>query len=433
MNTSAKFHNAIFFILITFLFIPLFENSTALIHVNKLNGAVKRNDFFPELNEENWLTGVFQPAEQRIINDSCGFRNILVRIRNQIDFSLFNMAHAEDIVPGRNGYLFETHYLDGYYGNDFLGTESINKTIKKLEFINDTLKKLHKLLFLVIAPSKAMYYPEYLPEKGRKAGDSTNYCAYAKLLSTSGIPYVDFNSYFIASKYKSKYPLESKNGIHWSMYGASIAGDSIVKYIEKLYGKNIPEASYPKLITGSDSDYDIDIENTLNLLVNLPSPTMAYPVARFDTSGNIAKPHLMIVGDSYFWQLTEGYNITNAFATGSNFWYYFFKPDHSKLTREDTKKEIGKSDIVMMLATAHNLITLGWGFIDTTYYMFKGTYPPTGHTGTYIERVKEVKEEIKKYNEWLRQVEVAAEEQSISLDSALTLNAMWTVDHENGK
>jgi len=430
---ASIYQTALYTILLCLLFLPLFEITTGFIKVKKLDGAYENKDTLPTFSVKNWLNGTYQFQKEKTVNDSFGFRNIYVRINNQVDYSLFNLPHANEIVGGQDGYLFETHYIDGYYGNDFLGTVSINRTIEKLKFINDTLAKLNKTLLLVITPSKALFYPEYLPDDPYTLRDSTNYYTYLRLLDKSPLHYIDFNNYFIANKYTSKYPLEPKNGIHWSMYGAAIAGDSLIKYIETVRHIHMPKAIWKNTIVRSDTGYDNDVETTMNLLFNLKSPLMAYPNIEFENDITKTKPNVMTVGDSYYWQLLSSYNIGHCFSPDSKFWYYFFKPDHSRLSRSEVKDEINKNDLIMILATAHNYINLGWGFIDTAYCMFKGTYPNHIKSTIPSERLAEIKEGIKTDNEWLQQIEISAKERGISLDSAININALWMIGQENNR
>ena len=365
------------------------------------------------------------------INNYFGFRNIYVRIRNQLDYSLFNVIHEGDIVAGKQGYLFETHYIDGIYGNDFLGTPALKKRVERLKFISDTLAAMGKKLIVVIAPNKVLFYPEYAPEYPFPFRDTTNYEVYTKLLKSNGMNFIDFNSYFNSQKNKSPYPLMPKNGIHWSMYGAGVAGDSLIKYIETLCNIRMPKAVWKSIRVQQDSTYDIDAEKSISLLFKVGGPLMAYPHIEFEKDSTKIKPTVLTIGDSFYIEFLSGYDIQNGFSLGSTYWYYFKKFDHSTPTRDELRDQLSKSDVVMFMATENSLINLGWGAIDSAYYMFKGTYPSHIKSTIYSERMAQIIEEIKTNNVWLRQVEQNAYQQNEPLDSALKANARWTIEHES--
>jgi len=429
MQKPSNKYNRLYVVIIGLLFLPLLEGITNLIPVKPLLGAIANKNKTPNFSLASWFEGTYQTEKELVVNDSIGFRNILVRVNNQLDYALFNISHAQNIVVGKDGFLYETHYIDGYYGTDFDGTFNIEKRLRKLEYINDTLAKLNKTLILLIAPNKAIYYPEYLPDNPNAKKDSSNYETWLKLLKNSPIHYIDFNSYFVANKYKSKYPLEPKHGMHWSMYGCALAGDSLVKYIEAARHIKMPKPVWKAITLERDRDIDVDAENSMDLVFNLPGPLMAYPDVKFEHDSTKTRPGVLCIGDSYYWGFVAGYDIGNGFSPDSKFWYYFKKPDHQTPTRQEVKDELNNKDIVLMVATAHNLVTLGWDFIDSAYYMYKGTNPIHNYGPEYRKKIAELKSKIQAAPDWLHQIETGAKERGISVDSALTLNAIWIIEH----
>jgi hypothetical protein len=185
---QTKYSRILYIALVGVLLLPLFESGTNFIKVKKLNGVVTNKDTIPQFSIKTWLNGSYQSQKEKIVNDSFGFRNICVRINNQIDFSLFNKTHSPEISVGKKGYLFGTHSIDGYFGNNFLGTPSLASKMNKLQFVSDTLAKLGKTFILIIAPNKLFVYPEYIPEYPYPFKDTTNYAVYSKLLKSQ--PYI---------------------------------------------------------------------------------------------------------------------------------------------------------------------------------------------------------------------------------------------------
>jgi hypothetical protein len=426
--TQAKYTKFLYPVLLCFILLPLLESNLNFVDVKRLNGAVVGKDTIPVFSFKKWFSGSFQSQEEKFVNDSFGFRNICVRINNQVDYSLFNRSHSSDIEIGKNGYLYGTLSMDCIYGNDFLGTASISRSVSKLKFINDTLAKLGKIFVLIIAPHKGLVCPEELAEYPYPFRDTTNYEVYLKLLKQAQIHVVDFNSYFKTRINKTKYPIECKTGVHWSSYGAALAGDSIIRYLESVLHIKMPKPVWGDMNLSKAKMHDIDAEQTLNLLFDIPSPLMAYPTIKYENGPDAIKPRAMIVGDSFYDELAEN-GIGNVFDKSSNYWYYFTNYG-MKLSRNQVKDEIGQSNVVILLTAQYNLARIGWGFVDTTYCMFKNINSVHSQEESRAEKLEDVKEDIKLNVNWLRQIEAGAYEKGVSLDSAIKGNASWIINNQ---
>ena len=164
---GTKIKTGLFVILIAFLFLPLIQLKFFLIQESKLEGAfVKKTK--PVFDWSDWFNGKYQTAAEEYLNESFGFRNSLVRLNNEIAFSFFAKALAENIVVGKKNYLFQRPSIQAYYGQDFLGKERIEERMNRLKFISDTLSKLNKNLILIFGTGKGSFFPEYIPEKFHK-------------------------------------------------------------------------------------------------------------------------------------------------------------------------------------------------------------------------------------------------------------------------
>jgi hypothetical protein len=368
---KSLYKSLLLFLLIGGLFLPIIQTKLSLIPVKILRGAIEAPPKDAPFIIQNWFTGNFQEQKEKYLNNSFGFRNIFIRIHNQLEYSFFSKINASNMVIGKDNYLFEELYIKGYYGTDFVGMDSINNIMRRLKYINDTLKKLNKTLLLVFTPNKAAFYPEYIPDKYKSSVKNTNYASYLKLIQESGINYIDFNSYFISLKPKSKYILIPKNGSHWSMYGAALAGDSMVKYIEDVRHITMPKAIWKGIKLSQNDMFDLDIESAMNLIAPLSSPQMAYPDIKFENDSTKTRPNVLVVGDSYYWVWITGYDINNGFSKSSNFWFYNKKPNHLPPSQNELKETLAKQDIIIILATTHNWSDIGWGFIENTFNLYK--------------------------------------------------------------
>lgn len=326
---------------------------------------------------DGWLSGTFQNKKEKYLNEKFGFRTFGVRINNEIAFDLFKKTKARGVEVGRENYLYEKEYIEAYLGKDFLGEDKINEQLQKLKFVQDTLQKMGKSITLILAPGKASFYPEYFPEKYDtvKRG-KTNYEVFAKSSNDIGINIVDFNKYFVDNKGKHKYLLYPRFGIHWSLYGACLAGDSLIKYFERERKIDIPELYWNEIKVEEARDMDYDLGGGLNLLIQFQREQMGYPVTLVRTNKNKTKPRLLVVSDSFYHGLLQQ-NFAKCF-NNNQFWYYNQevllegeKGNHQKTASMDLSEEIKNHDLFIIMCTERNLSNLGWGFIDRMYEHFK--------------------------------------------------------------
>jgi glutaredoxin-related protein len=411
---------------------PFIQRYYGIIEDQPLKGAIlpERDTVF---TVKGWFAGSFQQQREKFLNEDFGFRNFFVRLNNQLAFELFNKASAKSVVVGKKNYLFEVNYIRAYNGSDFIGEDSILGQVKKLRLLQDTLSKLGKDLILILAPGKGSFYPEFLPGRSGGHQEKTNYHCFRQYASELNLNLIDFNSYFFSMKNKSMYPLYPKFGIHWSYYGACIVADSIISYIEHLRGADLPGIYWNETEIDFAKNGDFDVAEGLNLLFNLKPDKLAYPKVEFESKASSNQPSALVISDSFYWIL---YNMGfQKVFSKDHFWYYnrgiypeyFSKPTF--VDQLDIKKEILSHDVIILMAGEANLLNLGWGFIETANKLFMKSNAGTMSYHEFLQQVNDMRNFIKSDSAWLEQVRIKALKKSISLDSMLTLDAIWSLQH----
>ena len=323
---------------------------------------------------KDWFSGSYQEVQDKYLNDHFGFRSFFIRLNHQWRFSLFNKVKTQWVTVGKENYLYEENYIKAWYGDDFIGQDSIERRMYKLKMLQDTLNQLEKKIIAVLAPGKGSFYPEYIPDDFHKEQGTTNIDVYRQCIEKWNINCLDFNRYFIDNKEKSPYPLYPQYGIHWSYYGMCIAADSIVRYIEKTNNIDMPNMYWENVKINQPQKDDADISRAMNLLFQPRTFNMAYPEIQFESDEGKTKPSLMVISDSFYWSVySMGWG--NLFAD-NHFWYYNKEiyPENfdSPFTTNDVnlQEEIQKYDIIVILCTDANLPNFGWGFIENAYDVF---------------------------------------------------------------
>ena len=82
------------------------------------------------------------------------------------------------------------------------------------------------------------------------------------------------------------------------------------------------------------------------------------------------------------------------------------------------------------MATEATLSKIGWGFLENVEMFFKGIKTPVSEKMDLIRRLKDLRRAIKGDNKWMSEIEQKAQKRGISIDSMLTLDAMWVLEQQ---
>ena len=352
-------------------FLPAIQKGFRPFPVRGLDGYSEPNPF-PAFHADSLFDGAWLPRVARHFDRGIGFHNLLVRLYNQIDFSLFHIIHARKVVIGKEDYLFEESYLTAFSGGDYIGSAIIEARSRQFRDVQERLKKEKDILFLVLLlPDKGTFYPEFLPDQyQRPAGTPTNYEGYREKLLEFGVNHIDFNAWFRAMKDTCRYPLYPKTGIHWSSYGSYLAFDSLTKYLSAVTGHSLPRARLSGIrVTGRAEGRDNDVERACNLLWSIPAPALACPEVDFIPPASPDPFSALIIGDSFYFIWAEAGYIGRTFAN-RDFWYY----DHDvysgtyhtgrKATAMDLPGMLGRMNAVIIMQTNAGYGELGYYFTD---------------------------------------------------------------------
>lgn len=393
-KSSSLLKNLMFSMAILLLIMPGLQQKLRWVHEPDLTGAYKASPEpgLDEFSTSSWLDGSFQETFSSRLEQHIGFRNTLVRINNQVDYSLYHQAHAEGVIVGLKGELFEEDYLKEYTGLYFVGDSVWKNKAIQLKAVQDTLSKLGKTLIVVFEPGKGSFYPERMPRKYSALQKSeSNYDCMRRYLLQNKVNVLDLNQYFISIKDHAKFPVFPKGGTHWSYYGAALAADTTLKYIENLRKTDLPDMEIANL-KASDSirhpDYDIGL--AMNLLFRIPQPRLANPVINFSNRLTKTRPDVLIAGDSFYFNWLNNRIPANAFNT-CDFWYYnknITRSDGSEAgsaTQRNFKDEILKRDIIIIMITERFHHAFAWRFDEQIYDLFfPGQIHPIDHFANQI-------------------------------------------------
>jgi hypothetical protein len=417
--------NTLLLLLLALLILPALQKTTGLVKSKPLDGYFAAASK-PAYSCSSWLQSTYQDQYRLYLEDSVGFKPDLVRLYNQIDFSLFSIAHASKIVAGKEGYLFSESYIHAWMGSDFVGRGYIEQKVSRARFLQEYLWEKHRILLLIVfAPGKGYFFPEFIPDRFKQIeARGTNYDAYVNACCAQGVNHIDFNRWLIQMKDTSRFMLYPKTGIHWSSYGAYLCADSLRRYLGARLKTPLPRMVLDSIVMDRKSrDDDNDIARTMNLIRDISHPEMAYPHFHFTGDSLQPKPRGLIVGDSFYWYWYYHGIIANTFSN-TNFWYYNqdVYPEHFSTPTNtgslDYPGTILAQDVIILLQTNGGYGDLGSGWIDRAWDYF---YPGPS-------REKEIEAAMYANPEVLKTMEQKAKERGVTTDAMIRMDAIYTVN-----
>jgi hypothetical protein len=414
-------------LILLLLLFPAFQKKFHPVSSRPLNGVFESTPR-PVFTWSSWFSGTWQEQYRRNTEDSVGFRSDLVRLFNQVDFSLFSLAHAGKIVVGKKNYLFGDQYIESALGINFAGKRFIDEKVKLTKQLQEKLWKEKNIFLLVIfTPDKATFFPEYVPGRYlRKRQGISNYSYYAQRYLEEGVHFIDFNRYWRMLKDTSRYPLYPKTGIHWTCYGAVLAADSLARYLEAKLGRPMPRIEIDSIEVSREARYeDNDIARTMNLIREIPHPPYAYPKYHYIFGPDDKKPSALFIGDSFYWNWYNPGMIDGLFIN-RDFWYYdkdvypetFTKPTNTG--EVDLLDAIGRQDVVILLQTNAAYGNPGYGFIERAL----------SEMDTAQSRIRYFEEKIRSNPEWMKLIRRKAMEQKVDPEEMIRRDALFMVNEE---
>lgn len=334
-----------------------------------LNPGSQQKTPFPHWSPENFLAGKFQKLFETWLNETLPFRANMVRMFNQIYYDLFSKSYINNgnLVIGKNGQLNSISYINKYYNikNEHFSRPEFVQWIDELQELSAFFSHRHQNFIYLITPSKAAYFPEYIPAQFSKASQPVrpDYTLITQLIKNTTISHVDTSKILLDAKNQSPVDLFPRGGIHWNMLGAALATKYLLIEINKNSPIHLEDLQFQYTVDRKPRGTDID----LITLANLWNPDTNYPVPHVKikklNDKLIKKPTIVLIGGSFIHQIREILIQSDAFSKIDYFNY--FKIYHTSYpnvanypvdeNNPATYQEIFDADIVIVEENEQNL------------------------------------------------------------------------------
>lgn len=431
-----RYHIIQFICIMAVLAAIMLQGFMGVVKMKPLEGVVATEKPV-KLTFETYHDGSYQDNLTQHAKSHTGFREFFIRNYNQVCYSCFGKFNNNNIVVGENGELFTNMYVDDVTGKrveqyfttidsaKMAARENVALTLRLM----DTLMRHGTDFLFIFAPSKAVVYPEYLPETYRsRISDFSLVDYYVTLFKESNIPHIDFYNYFKQLKGEFPYPLYSQYGTHWSYATIPFVTDSILRKMEAISGEKLPHVEITDLnISTKYSGQDRELEGQFNLLFPLPKPAIPNPVFVLKDTLEAVKPNFVVVADSYFVPFEK-----SCFLEAFNSWNYLkyneyvisSNPKYSWKKVEylpEAYQILEDADFVVALFTAPMMYDYMFGFPEMAMKLL--SQGPLCDE----EKIEMTIQVIRDTPQWYDAVVKQAKELGITTEENLRRNAIYTI------
>lgn len=365
----------------TLLFLPIAQGNFRLFKFRPLQGVYYHTPK-PKLTFENVADNSYQKDIEKYISENHGFRQPIIRLYNQYLWDFYKKTYANDVVCGKDGWLFFGKNIETYYGTFQHTVFGSNEDAKKAyDRIIRTMNKLRHVLkefdieFLAyISPDKCYVFPDFIPEREHDTTTIDVCSYYVDNFNKIGFPCLEMTEMFCQFRDTMRFEPFSPYGAHWN-FSSVYAADSLFRFIESIRGINLPDikiSNYRKYDKAAEKKNlgDFDIEWMLNLMCELDHSKC--PMYEGDveivSDSTHTKPSVLFIGNSFLWHIKDYIKFGDVFEN-PRLWYYnktaydLINLKETAVENHDFLDEILKSEYIVTFCGDTQLFEMSFSFV----------------------------------------------------------------------
>ena len=405
---------------------------TNIVPFRSLNGVVSEREK-PSFSFSRFIDGSYQKDIEKYINMTYNGRQATVRIYNQFLWTAFHKTNVENIIIGKDNWLFEPQHVEDFYESRmYKYTDNPEEMKKKLEtnakrlyFIQEIVKDYGTTIFVMIEPGKERLYPQYLPENTysrRKGVVASDYYGY--LFDSLHVNCFNALRWFEEMQDSASFPLFPQTGTHWSNIAAAYVLDSLIRYMEFVGNSNLRNIAVDSIYTAKIKEPDADLEDLLNIEFSIAPTTAQYAGIHAVDDSTAMRPRVITIGDSYFWNLSYQIPLKELF-TGYPYWYYnktiYFDKDYNSTDNVNLLEQILNTDYIMLSYCTAQIYDLGNSFIPRALVRLC-------YDDEYVDStLNKIKQSMRANSEWKNALQQKADEKNVTLDEMIQSDAEYVL------
>ena len=180
-------------------------------------------------------------------SDNFAFRPDFVTTYAQLNAGLFSMSTSDQVIIGKDGWLFFTPTLNDYQRTDTFSEDEARRFAKTLALTQAWLQSRGVAFIFTIAPNKSSLYGQYMPDRYIVSDAPSNAQMLKSALEDAGVNYVDLFETFSGSDAQLYHKLDT----HWNNTGALMATNALLENVHT----QVPDFTY---MPYDISDYTIE-------------------------------------------------------------------------------------------------------------------------------------------------------------------------------
>jgi hypothetical protein len=227
----------------------------------------------PELKTEIGLLNLSYLADLGdYFEDHFAYRNLAIDINAHLRADLLRTSSTDQVIIGRQGWLFYGGTLDDYLASDPLSNRELSNIAHNLALMQGYTNAMGADFLVTIAPNKNSLYPNYMPFYYIN-GNNESMTLLAQRLRDNSVHYVDLFELFANTSDE----LYLKTDTHWTCGGALLAANAL------LQAAGMNEA----VVSGAPSEAGVtgDIERMLYPVTPKPEKTSLLSTGTWEFTG----------------------------------------------------------------------------------------------------------------------------------------------------
>ncbi len=318
--------------ILSMIFLILLPTLTRLLGIGNFY-SINENRYKKQLPAESILQGFtgdgsYWKKLEEVFNDNFGFRDLFIRTKNQILYTVFD--YSKELYIGKDNYMS--------YFND-VALEQINNERISPERFTEIMEAYHRVeafceekgleLFYLVAPQKNTVFPETSVGFPVRRPPFTMYDKFIEYCNSSSLRDKTLNVKEVLREAEKTQPTFYYQDFHWNDWGAAVTFGLAVNQVAKRIG--LPECYDIKKLNFSTFEmprfYGVQIDSLSVLLPPTfdPAITVSMPITSVAVQEEEAYPYLahfinkepklegkaLFIGDSYTTPAVSTINETN--------------------------------------------------------------------------------------------------------------------------
>lgn len=251
----------------------------------------------------------------RWFEDGFGGRDELIRLKNQIDYTIF--GRSDRVYVGPDGFLFYRSLADEVLPNVERTPNTVyDANVEGLERFGAELAKRNVQLVVLTIPLKYTVYPELLPREAPRLPRDRKFDEFrTKLARMPHVLLFDATPVMIAAKPRVR--VFNRTDFHWSEPGAFEVSEKLAAVLAdragvRGYHRHWVPTFAPRPFSGGEAAF-LPLLRQPSETALFPTSQPPYPdegkeppfgwVVHNDTSDPTLLPAVLYIGDSFVWAL----------------------------------------------------------------------------------------------------------------------------------